>query len=211
MHLQCEENRNEWCGSFKSKLNIQFLTTNPVPQWGVESWRQKTRVEERVRLKVLALDSYTSVSGVSFIPILFYTKNLPAMQETRIWPLGQEDLLEKGMAIHSSIFAWKIPWTEEPDRLSPQSSKEFDATEWLTLLLLAELFIFQLTCAVLIKYKCFIHIVLVDIPRNPMKLELLPSICIWGNGGWEKLQNLLRTFSYQVMETEFWSTRVGSS
>ena len=211
MHLQCEENRNEWCGSFKSKLNIQFLTTNPVPQWGVESWIQKTWVEERVRLKVLAWDSYTSISDMSFTPILFYTKNLPAMQETRIWPLGQEDLLEKGKATHSSIFAWKIPWTEEPDRLSPQSSKEFDTTEWLTVLLLAKLFIFQLICAVLIKYKCFIHIILVDIPRNPMKLELLPSICIWGNGGWEKLQNLLRTFSYQVMETEFWSTRVGSS
>ena len=44
-------------------------------------------------------------------------KNLPAMQETRIQSLGQEDLLEKEMATHSSICAWKIPWTEEPGRL----------------------------------------------------------------------------------------------
>ena len=44
-------------------------------------------------------------------------KNLPAMQETRVRSLGQEDPLEKGMPIHSSIFAWRIPWTEEPDRL----------------------------------------------------------------------------------------------
>ena len=35
------------------------------------------------------------------------------MQETRVWPLGQEDLLEKGMATHSSILAWEITWTEE--------------------------------------------------------------------------------------------------
>ena len=44
-------------------------------------------------------------------------KNLPAMQETRVRSLGQEDPLEKEMATHSSILAWKIPWTEEPDRL----------------------------------------------------------------------------------------------
>ena len=42
-------------------------------------------------------------------------KNPSAMQETWVWFLGQEDLLEKEMATHSSIFAWKIPWTEEPD------------------------------------------------------------------------------------------------
>ena len=41
-------------------------------------------------------------------------KNLPAMQETWIQSLGQEDFLEKGMATHSSILAWRIPWTEEP-------------------------------------------------------------------------------------------------
>ena len=41
-------------------------------------------------------------------------KNLPSMQETRVWSLGWEDPLEKGMAIHSSIFAWRIPWTEKP-------------------------------------------------------------------------------------------------
>ena len=44
-------------------------------------------------------------------------KNLPAMQETWVQFLGQEDPLEKGMATHSSILAWKIPWTEEPGGL----------------------------------------------------------------------------------------------
>ena len=41
-------------------------------------------------------------------------KNLPAMRETQVQSLGQEDLLEKGMASHSSILAWEIPWIEEP-------------------------------------------------------------------------------------------------
>ena len=41
-------------------------------------------------------------------------KNLPAMQETQVQSLGCEDPLEEGMEIHSSILAWKVPWTEEP-------------------------------------------------------------------------------------------------
>ena len=44
-------------------------------------------------------------------------KNLPTMTETWIQTLGQEDPLEEGMAIHSSILAWRIPWTEDPGRL----------------------------------------------------------------------------------------------
>ena len=44
-------------------------------------------------------------------------KNLPAMQETQVQSLILEDPLEKGMATHSSILAWRIPWTEEPGRL----------------------------------------------------------------------------------------------
>ena len=44
-------------------------------------------------------------------------KNLPAMQETWVQSLGQKDPLEEEMANHSSILAWRIPWTEEPDSL----------------------------------------------------------------------------------------------
>ena len=44
-------------------------------------------------------------------------KNLSAMQETRVQSLGLEDPLEKGKATHSSVLAWRIPWTEEPGRL----------------------------------------------------------------------------------------------
>ena len=44
-------------------------------------------------------------------------KTLPVMQETQVQSLGQEDPLEKEMAIHSSIFAWRIPWMEKPGRL----------------------------------------------------------------------------------------------
>ena len=50
-------------------------------------------------------------------------KNLPAMQETRVRSLGWEDPLEKEMATHSSILAWRIPWTEEPGRLQSMGCK----------------------------------------------------------------------------------------
>ena len=60
-------------------------------------------------------------------------KNLPAVQETQVQPLGWEDLLEKGMATHSSVLAWRIPWTEEPGGLQSMSHKESDTTEQLTL------------------------------------------------------------------------------
>ena len=50
-------------------------------------------------------------------------KCLPTMQETRVWPLGQEDPLKKEMATHFSTLAWKIPWTEEPGRLQSMGSQ----------------------------------------------------------------------------------------
>ena len=53
------------------------------------------------------------------------------MQETRVRSLGQKDALEKGIATHSSIPAWRIPWTEEPGD-STWGCKESDTTEWLT-------------------------------------------------------------------------------
>ena len=49
-------------------------------------------------------------------------KNLPAMQEAKVQYLRREDPLEKGMDTHSTILAWRIPWTEEPDRLQSVGS-----------------------------------------------------------------------------------------
>ena len=55
--------------------------------------------------------------------IAHLVKNLPAVQETWVLSLGQEDLLEKEMTTHSSILAWKIPKTEEPGRLQSMESQ----------------------------------------------------------------------------------------
>ena len=50
-------------------------------------------------------------------------KNLPTMQETQVQSLGQKDPLEKGMATHTSILTWRIPWTEEPSELQSMGSQ----------------------------------------------------------------------------------------
>ena len=50
-------------------------------------------------------------------------KRLPTMQETQVQSLGREDLMEEEMATHSSILAWRIPWTEEPGRLQFMGSQ----------------------------------------------------------------------------------------
>ena len=75
------------------------------------------------------LSEWNELINLWELPLLFLlfpgssvVKNLPAMQET----LGQEDSLEKWMAIHSSILAWKIPWTEEPGGLGSTGSQRVE-------------------------------------------------------------------------------------
>ena len=79
--------------------------------------------QSRTRLKRLSSSSRTlfisSCASLMASPV----KRLPAMRETRVRFLGRESPLEKEMAIHSSTLAWKIPWTEEPDRIQSMGSQ----------------------------------------------------------------------------------------
>ena len=61
--------------------------------------------------------------GVGASLVAHRVKNLPAMLETWVQFLGQEDPLEEGMATHSSILAWRTPWTKEPGRLQSMGSQ----------------------------------------------------------------------------------------
>ena len=76
-------------------------------------------------MHLLDLASYTTLCGkvknLSQItsPVAQMVHSLPAMRETQVQSLGREDPLEKGMMTYSNIFAWRIPWTEEPG--GPQS------------------------------------------------------------------------------------------
>ena len=68
-------------------------------------------------ITILNMVHILALGIIKNFPVDQRVKNLPAMQETRVQFLGPEDPLEKGMAIHSSILAWRIPWTEEPGGL----------------------------------------------------------------------------------------------
>ena len=75
-------------------------------------------LNQEVRIDIYALPC---IKGAS--PVAQTVKNLPAMQKVWVRSLGREDPLEKGIAAHSSILAWRIPWTEEPDGLPSHGSQ----------------------------------------------------------------------------------------
>ena len=114
------------------------LTERVSLQAGTEgSERSSTGGTKRV-WHCLDFQVETSVGSEARKPVLEQTmaslvaqrvKCLPAMWETRVWSLGGEDPLEKEMATHSSILAWRIPWTEEPGGLQFMGSQRSDTTE----------------------------------------------------------------------------------
>ena len=73
-----------------------------------------------------------AVSMLTAFLVAKMVKNLPAMQKTQVQSLGQEDPLEEEMATHSSILAWRVPWTEEPGRLQSKGSPRVGATNTFT-------------------------------------------------------------------------------
>ena len=80
-------------------------------------WKSQQRPQDWKRPVFIPVPKEGKVKECSnhrTIALIYLLKNLPAMQETPVLSLGQEDPLEKGMATHSSILAWEIPWTEEP-------------------------------------------------------------------------------------------------
>ena len=77
----------------------------------------KTIAQHAIKLEQIVLVYFVIMVGS-------VANNPPAKQEIQVWSLGQEDSLEKKMANHSRIFAWKTPWTEEPGRLQSTGSQK---------------------------------------------------------------------------------------
>ena len=128
--------------SFLAVWVAAILVTGCVSAWPLlcvcKGWKrerdrqgERQRDTQRNRQSMMGVHSYKDTNPVlGALPSLDFpcssvvTKNLPAMQETQVQSLGQEDPLEKEMTTHSSILAWRIPWTEEPGRLhSPWGCK----------------------------------------------------------------------------------------
>ena len=102
---------------------LQGTSHGPGPEQALTSWRSRSPTWRPCpqRSGQCPLWSQSLTAGAS--PVTQTVKNLPAMQETQVQSLGQEDPLEKGIATHSSILAWRIPWTEEPGGLQSMGSQ----------------------------------------------------------------------------------------
>ena len=115
-----------------------FFTNRATREaWGMgtcsQQWQTvaslKPQDEPQIRKCQTFEGNYSSETTASLIAPT--VKRLPAVRETRIRFLGRESPLEKAMAIHSSTLAWKIPWTEEPDRLQSRGSQRV-GHDWAT-------------------------------------------------------------------------------
>ena len=105
----------------------------------IRNWKKKKHFEmllsrEETHTKIWAKFFFRPFMTLIFrsSPVAQKIKNLPAMQETWVRSLGQEDLMGKGMATHSSILAWRIPWTEEPGGSWSMGLQTVNMTEQLT-------------------------------------------------------------------------------
>ena len=111
------------------------LTLIPLLYLDLTDWLLPYQAHTRqIQLLTFGLALYIIWSHVFplWVSLLAQTvRNLPAMQETWAWSLGWESFLEKGMAIHSSILAWRIPWTEEPGQLQSVGSQRVGC-DWVT-------------------------------------------------------------------------------
>ena len=87
------------CSTFELKRTLNHLV-----------WFVSTSLGIQKPFRILYSEIWTSL-------VAQIVKNLPAMKKTWVQPLGQEDPLEKGMATHSGILAWRTPWREDPRRL----------------------------------------------------------------------------------------------
>ena len=82
--------------------------------------------------KMCLWNKKNSVEEKEGFPIGSVVKNLPAVQEIWVWSVGGEDSLEEGMATHSSILAWRVPWQRSLGGYSPWGHRELDSTERLS-------------------------------------------------------------------------------
>ena len=104
-----------------------FFTTEPSRKSNI--WVSGLKDKEKLSMLALRHFCKSTVWGTSLVAQM--VKNLPAVQETQVWSLGQEDPLEWGMATHSSIVAWRILWMEEPGRLQSTGSQRV-GHDWIT-------------------------------------------------------------------------------
>ena len=137
-----------WQGGFKiqkNSKNLEFYKTSLKNKTNLENVHYQIATRNYIKLHYQNIEALVwkeenwskiqkrkSTHSLTHICLIKFD-SLPAVWETWVQPLGQEDPLEKEMATHFSILAWKFPWPEEPNRTTAHGVAESDTTEWLTL------------------------------------------------------------------------------
>ena len=135
-----------------------YLSYNIMLISGVQHSEEVMLHLQLFKILVIPLSMLTFNTFMPLFPGDSGSEESASMQETQVRSLGQEDPLEKGIATHSSILAWRIPWTEEPGRHSPWGHKDSDITEWLTILLFWSSFLFVCCFLFLLIWKSHIYL-----------------------------------------------------
>ena len=107
--------------SYQFCFKRNFLEFCPQPSVSAVSLSNESTITQCTIWFITKIRAHFSPNGASLVAQRL--KHLPAVQETRVRSLSREDPLEKEMAIHSSILAWRIPWSEEPGRLQSMGSQ----------------------------------------------------------------------------------------
>ena len=119
----------------KDLLEKGMATHSDIPAWRIP-WAEEPGGLQSMELQRVGHDWVTNrfYSNIWAFQVAQWVKNLRAMQETQaiqVWFLGWEDLLEEGISTHSSILAWRIPWTEEPSGLQFMDRRVgYDWSDW---------------------------------------------------------------------------------
>ena len=102
-------------------INIYWLPISQI--FGEDLMKHILNLIKRACYILNLINKYVSFCSFGASLVAQMVKNPPAMRETRVHSLDWEDPLEKGMATHSSVLAWRIPWTEAHGRLQPIGSQ----------------------------------------------------------------------------------------
>ena len=107
------------CFKFENLKNLNYYSPSLLSHPNTRHFKGSVESLYHNKLSlVLQKGSFRDISGSQLLTLDYeFLKHLPLMRETWVWSLGQEDPLEKEMATHSSILAWRIPWMEEPGGL----------------------------------------------------------------------------------------------